>query len=271
MGKVGSRTIFKSLKKLRLGVPIYHAHRLNPESLKYAKLYVKRTFPEIVYLAYEKYFWQHIEDRKLSITISQSPKSERWSIITLVRDPIARNISCFFQTIDRRFLNFYKRVKEGLLTINKLVYTFYEKEDHKLPLNWFDVEIKPLFGIDVFSSTFPKSKGYKIYRSRKADLLVIKLEKLSECANKAFKEFLNIKKVKLISSNIAENKDYSYIYQEFIKNITFPRRYLDMVYDSKLAKHFYSKGEINKFKATWEQLPDKKYNKKYKALRMRRF
>jgi hypothetical protein len=56
-------------------------------------------------------------------------------------------------------------------------------------LNWFDNEPKTVFGIDVFSSSFLLDKGHKIYNGNNSDMLLIKLEKLDECAKEAFNVF----------------------------------------------------------------------------------
>ena len=43
---------------------------------------------------------------------------------------------------------------------------------------WFDVELKPAIGVDVYSSLFPVSDGYATYSNRFARVLVYRFEKL---------------------------------------------------------------------------------------------
>jgi hypothetical protein len=103
----------------------------------------------------------------------------------------------------------------------------------------------------VFSSDFPKSKGYKIYEGDKVDILLIRLENLNQCAREAFKDFLNIDNFTLINTNIGSEKDYAPIYKKFRDAIALPDSYIDEMYNSKYARHFYTEAEINKFRARW--------------------
>lgn len=128
-----------------------------------------------------------------------------------------------------------------------------EKFDHDGPLVFFDREIKGFLGIDVFSSEFTKSKGYKIYEEENADVLVIRLENLDECAHEAFKEFLNIDEFTLIGGNLSSDKAYHAIYRRFLDSIILPDSYVDEMYTSKYARHFYSEKEINMFRAKWRK------------------
>lgn len=108
-----------------------------------------------------------------------------------------------------------------------------------------------MLDIDVFSSEFPKSKGYEIYETKHADLLLLKLENLNNCASDAFKTFLDIDGFTLAKSNIGDNKAYRNIYRRFLESIVLPDSYIDKMYTSKYVRHFYSEKEIEAFKARW--------------------
>jgi hypothetical protein len=156
-----------------------------------------------------------------------------------------------YKAEDKRFIDFHERIIQGALGIDELIVDFFKQLPHEHPLTWFDEEMKSVFDIDVYSSDFPKNKGYKIYKNRQVSLLVLKLEKMSECSARAFEEFLNIKNFKLVNANIAKTKRYAGIYKQFKESIEFPLSYIDKMYNSKFAQHFYTKEELDMFKKKW--------------------
>ena len=135
--------------------------------------------------------------------------------------------------------------------MRKLSDLFFERLNHDTPLVFFDRELKSVFGVDVFASEFPKSEGFKIYKSEKADALVIRLENLNHCFKEAFKKFLNINNFTLENTNIGKAKVYASIYKKFKETIHLPDNYLDKFYNSKYMRHFYTEMEIEGFREKW--------------------
>jgi len=179
----------------------------------------------------------------------------RWKVVTLVRDPVARNISAFMGLLD---LQMHYGLQEKLQVrciesvLAELRQLFLEEySDHDLPLTFFDSEVKSVFGIDVFSTPFPKSKGYTIYEGENADVLLLRLEDLDGCAREAFQEFLEVEGMKITKSNTAAEKDYATVYPRFLRSLKLPNSYLKKMYNSKYATHFYTKEEIRTLEAKW--------------------
>jgi len=250
IGKVGSTTIFKSLKRLE-NISAYHVHCLTKDGIDLAEKVYRDSFHRRRKVA------SHIlESRYLRKQLDKGlGGKKRWKVITLVRDPIARSISSFFinlgLTLDYNYQDKVKFTKVEDI-VEELIELFLESYDgHEKPLTWFDRELKPVFGIDVFSSEFPKSKGYEIYKTKDVDLLLIRLENLNECGCDAIKKFLNITEFNLIESNVASKKDYQDVYSKFLCSLALPSFYIDKIYMSKYVRHFYSEEEIEKFKAKW--------------------
>lgn len=257
MGKVGSKTIRSSLREVNLDRPVFHVHFLTPDR-------VERTEKERQkYLGTEKmgllrHVWQYQYLRKRMESGFDGEK--KWKIITLTREPVGRNIATFFENLrvelsgDRYIIQSDYYGFEGIFTIgdmDKLVQLFFERLYHDRPLVYFDEELKTVFGIDVFASEFPVTKGYKIYQGEQADALLIRLESLNDCARDAFEEFLHIKDFTLINENIGSEKVYAPLYKEMKDAIILPEAYLDRMYTSKYARHFYSEEEIARFRAKW--------------------
>jgi hypothetical protein len=187
---------------------------------------------------------------------------KRWQVITLTREPIGRNIAGFFENLEvtplepkRRYSvksDYYGfEIVLDVENMDRLVDLFFERLNHDTPLTFFDRELKGMFGIDVFASEFPISKGYKIFRGERAEVLLIRLESLSECAGEAFREFLGIADFALINTNVGSEKEYAYLYKRFRDAIVLPQAYVDRMYNAKYTRHFYTTEEISTFVKRW--------------------
>jgi hypothetical protein len=247
MGKVGSSSVYNSLKSLRNDFAIFHTHFLNPERLQthLTKIQQQGRKPE-----------NHlIESKALREAISGNFGDKNWKIITLVREPISRNISAFFQNIETQFPDFVSRYRYGSLKIEEIIDVFLASYPHELPLYWLQQEIEAVFGVDVFAVDFPKADGYVILRrdheEHQVKLLLIRLEDLTDCSAKAFSDFLGLREFTLKRTNEGIGKQYSDAYKEFIKSINFPRDYVEKMYKSRYVQHFYSEHEIEQFRTKW--------------------
>jgi hypothetical protein len=229
MGKVGSKSVTDSLVEHGLH-PVVHIHRMNPSNIKSVRA-------------------EHLKHK-------QKPKNEQiglWlyknicrnerqeaKVITLVREPISRNISAFFENY-QRFTGC--KYKGSNLQTDKLIKLFFSGYVHEVPLTWFNNEIKQTLGIDVYEFKFPKEHGYLEIRDRRLELLVIKTEIPDQSKAAAIAKFLDLEDLQLKRSNIGNQKIYSDAYQEFRKKICLPVSYVDQMVESKYAQHFYSIGE----------------------------
>ena len=260
MGKVASSSVAKSLNAANLGLQIYHTHFLRPEMTeKYEKrrreyLGTKRE-GRLLHIWQYRYLYQRLQHDLKS--------GKRWRVITLIRDPIARNISDFFENMEitptastrqRKFssieYDFDIVVKDNDFT--ELIGLFLEKFPHDYPANFLDYEIEGVFNVDLYESDFPADKGFKIYRGNQADVLLLRVENLTDCFTVALKEFLNIENLTLSNNtNIGSKKAYAETYRLFIESISFSESYIDRIYSTNFIKHFYTSTEINQFKARW--------------------
>ena len=262
MGKVGSSTVVSSLEGSGLGMPVYHVHFLSQRLLvENERQFREQFWPNRIGKCRHLWNYQYLRRQ-----VDRGPTGKRWKIVTLSREPIARNISAFFENLEIEFLNAtsdpekakYKvsstygfEVTITAKDIEALVDLFFEKFDHDTPLVFFDRELNGVFGVDVYADEFPMLKGYKIYEGENADVLLIRLESLNDCATDAFREFLGIEEFRLINRNIGKNKAYAAFYREFKDRIVLPVVYLDKMYGSKYMQQFYSEHEIATFRTKW--------------------
>ena len=255
MGKVGSSSVAAGLRKQ--GYDVYQVHVLTQEWIKRVdKQYIKASKDHNNSIVEEhllaSMYLRHELDR-VRWRFGDKPK-----VITLIRDPVARNISSFFQAFDIYFSEesvSYKRQNMGEDDLlNAMIGLFLDHfQGHDTPLNWYDVHFNPVFNVDVFATAFPAENGYKIYNGHNAEVLLIRLEDLRNVALPAFREFLGIEYFELEDVNVGSEKDYASIYGRFRKKIRLPKKYLDHMYESKYAKHFYTNSELKKFRARWAE------------------
>jgi len=249
IGKTGTRTVYESLESLKLDAPAYHIHRLSEKGIKIAE-----TKKYIINDPTPKSDKRILASKYLRRKILQGPQSKKWRVITLVREPVARNISAFFQEIDLWAPGMLERYERGENIIDSLIDAFFSAYDHELILNWLDIELKYVFGIDVFAHSFPIQQGYEIYQNKLSSILLIRLEDLNACAEEAFKAFLGLERFSLVISNLSKEKEYRGLYKGFTNRIKFPHGYLDHMYSSKFARHFYSNHEIDQFRCKWQNI-----------------
>jgi glycosyltransferase involved in cell wall biosynthesis/Tfp pilus assembly protein PilF len=243
MGKVGSTSVYESLKALNLDSPIYHVHYLTESG-------IKRIGNKNVDSRKPRHLNESMQLRRL---IDNRNKYNYWKIISFVRDPIARNISAFFQNISHWYPEIYSDAIPISTKIKNLVNIFLNNYPHEIPIEWFDEELKQVFSIDIFENDFPKDKGFKTYRCDKNELLLIRVEDLDKCATAALNTFLNINDFKLLKDNLAENKRYFEFYKLFKSQINLPEGMVEKIYNSKYAKHFYTPTELSSFISKWKR------------------
>jgi len=251
MGKVGSSTVKHSLNELGRAMNLYHVHALTQERLDW----LQGTYRNVSRVRGRAVVHDHLVEGIYLRKKLDRGTQQRWKVITLIRDPIARNISTFFQSLDIFFPEWVKErnnAQDDLVDhVDEMIELFLSKVDHKLPLVWFDKYLKPVFDIDVYEQKFPVSKGYAIYANEHAELLLMKLEDLDHSAPTAFKEFLDIEDFELKKANISGDKVYSQAYSKFKGLIKLSDSYIDETYSSQFARHFYTQDEIEQLRAKW--------------------
>ena len=245
MGRVGSRSIVASLDHYYPSDHVVHGHYLS----SFEKL-EKRVKAD---LADTTNFMSDLKmvDERVRKAMREMPQNQRLKIISLVRDPVARNVSTFFFALSEFVPGWEAMISNDMLTPDDLHAIFVSKRTYVLSaFNWFDEQIKPVFGIDVYSTPFPKEKGYKIHSASNVDLLLLRLENLDQCAKIAFREFLDIEDFELTKVNVGEERTAGDLYRLF-KTKPLPQEYVQWTYQTKLARHFYTEAELDAFTKRW--------------------
>jgi hypothetical protein len=246
IGKVGSSTVYVSLKNAKLGVPVIHCHFLSKSNIKEIEQYYLSVQPADL--------WLINRTKKISNFVYHNYKKYRWKIITLIREPVAREVSDFFQNLKRDFPDFKislddENVNSAMdILINRLK-DFDEYTDYTN--TWFDLEMNDLFDFDIYEHKFDKQRGYQIYDAKNADILAIRLENLSTCFQQAIKTFLKTAVANRFDANLGTQKDYDPLYRAVKSRIKIPRQVLNKIYTSRYTRTFYTEDEISQFTEQW--------------------
>lgn len=229
LGKVGSSTLYYELKKVSPWNNIFHAHFLSDEWLKDRLLGTS--------------FYEHnIKAARQVFKYFDTYPSHKKYIISLVREPVSRQISNFMQ-------NPHEVVEGDLLSYSatSLKTAYLDKLSYDYTFNWFDSEFFNYTGFDVFAQPFDKDKGYSIYEHEDYRILIIKLEQLNTCYHDAMKAFLGLDLKLEANANQSSNKSISHIYKELKQLLKFERQELEQLYTHKYVTHFYTDDEIQQF------------------------
>ena len=265
MGKVGSSSIRNSLFRCQhpntrlvlMSHEYFPVRNRDPDRITIEPEYQDMLLREI---AHEQQIYQQFSLRKrLGRRFREKFYAERIynsyirsqrpvRAITLVREPIANNISMFFQLLGRYI---GKDAERQDYDIDELIDIFVANYMHSRPLTWLDAEIKTNFGIDVYQSPFPVNQGYTIITQGRISLLVLRCELDDRTKAQAIADFLDIDDFKIIRSNVASEKSYARQYAEFKQRIRIPTALLDQMYNSRFSRHFYSMKEREELRARW--------------------
>jgi hypothetical protein len=248
-GKVGSMSVMASLKnrfkKLGISTEVHHTHRLEKidEQIEFVKAARNAPSNTIAKL---------IESKELRRKIDSHPE-QAWNVLTLVRDPVAQRVSALFQLIHEYIPDWQERLKQGQLTLLDLENMLFERDEFEIQRldNWFDEQMKPVWGVDVYQLPFDCDLGYHIYRPNpKVNLMIIRLEDLDKVAKQAFSEFIGIQNFSVVHTNTSEEKPYRELYHQF-KSLPLPPQYVEAAYETRYAQHFYSSKELQTFRNKW--------------------
>lgn len=238
MAKVGSSSIFESLETQFSNV--YHIHRLYPPHIqKIIDFYnnKKTRVPTGVFTwkpLYDKYI---LEDRAVKI-------------ITPVREPVSRNMSAFFHNFK---LNTGQIPEENDKSINELVSSFKKNYNHNVPLTWFDDEFEKALGFSIYDYPFKHDEGYVTIKKNNLDVLVFTIELSEIIKNRIIGDFLGVDDFEILHSNVGFSKAYGDLYKEFLKGVSYEDEYIDKMYDSKYAQHFYSLENLQELRLKWQR------------------
>jgi len=229
MGKVGSTSVYKSLKK-RLKNPVFHLHYLSDKGLE--KAVEMRLSSKL-----KSYSYHLILSEELKKTGCDLSKLK---YITIIREPISRQLSSFFQNVGKLGSDLegkdlrvdYENALEYLMSTMS-----FSDEAERV---WFNREVRDIIGIDVYGEEFDIIKGYEVYRSNSGGrLLLMRMEDMDKVFCDAIYKFLGQQKVLLRRYNEGSAKIYNKAYERLKKNVKFSAKEIDMLINTIFFTKFY--------------------------------
>jgi len=163
------------------------------------------------------------ELRQLREELANKPAG--WRAVTLIGDPVARNVNAFLATCNQFIPKLDARVAEDDVTADELHQVLIHIFDSSIPGRWFDDVFKPLFGVDVFATPFNPDEGEIALRCGEGEVRV----------------------VRRIESKGGGSGELEKVF--FSKAL--PVSYLSAMYSTKYASHFFTRSELRALHRQW--------------------
>jgi len=220
-GKVGSVSFVNAIDGLS-NVTCLHVHRINREHIRSRRMIAKSKG------------WRYEAGDENGFALY--PYLNRFSSIKMIcpiREPISANASAFFQNITRmKTVDFY-----NLSDINKEKY-FIEHWTHLDADEWFDKELKSIAGIDVYASSFDVHAGYKVFKNKNFECLVLYHDLPDEVKSEITSNFLG-KEVRIRHEHSSADKAYASDYKKVLKEVLEDEEYCRNMRSQRYYQHFY--------------------------------
>src|SRR4051812_4625805 len=145
----------------------------------------------------------------------------RWDVVCGVRDPVARAASALFQIGGD-----WERATDDERAVEVLTRSLVDLFDAgRAGLDWFDEQLAPATGVDVYAKPFDAHEGWRIDERERFRVLMIRFEDLAWVAGPALASFLSLPSVPQVSHrNEGDSKSYADVYDRFKRTARLPAR-----------------------------------------------
>lgn len=244
-GKSGSTSIFESLSKM--GNSAIHVHTTN----YFLRHVVRKPRPPYANFSIMDY-----------VNFEMSKSNHNPLLIDVIRDPLSRIISAFFQNLHihykpicrwhRMDLNFQEFIEFFTLQPKFLIRYFNNHFVLKLE-NYVGCEEWLGDGLDIYSLNFDKNKPFQQIDHNDKTFLLLKFTEINNWSVH-FRD-LGFSNFELVSANESQKKTYGNLYNEFKKQYQIPDILLEIIYDfifSNRLNLLYTRKEIGDMKSKWQ-------------------
>jgi hypothetical protein len=230
-GKVGSSSVYYTLKKESTH-QVFHIHN-------FSKAGIEKSIRDHIH--------SNRKSKPLHLIVSKILRKKlktytgKLFIISIIREPISREISSFFQNSDQyKDILENKKLEIDIDVAQKILKEKFETNICNELQEWFDLEIKGNFGIDVFAEKFDYEKKYVISNNNNNHLLLLKMEDLDAVFPIAIKNLLNLgAPLQLQKANVGDDKHYASTYKNIKKNIKLDDKTINQIVNSSFFQNFY--------------------------------
>lgn len=239
IGKVGSSSVYDSIRSaFPNSNAVFHIHSLNPLRIEEQKRYYRQSERASIPL-------------HLIISESISHELEAFKgnvyVITLIREPISRELSSVYQD----YFNFSTDKNIASELMRKVSEDKVLELTKRLPEEtWFDSEIKSVFGFDVLNDPFLVNKAFGIWSNGNVKLALLRMENLNQIFSRAMSELFGVDKFVLLHSNDSADKFYSDSYKRDSRAFKLTEDQLNAILSKPFYAKFYS-DKIDEVRCKW--------------------
>lgn len=185
--------------------------------------------------------------------IREMIKNVSGKVISIVREPIARQISLLWQYWGITGKDYFYLARENFNSLESIENRFYAIPNGEDEFEWYLGEFREILGINVYDYPFDREKGYSMIEKDGISLLLLKMEKLDDL-ERVIGDFIGAGEFKLIRANTAGGKKYKYAYENYLENVKIPFHFYEHYYsDNQYMDHFYSEEEKMGFYQKWKE------------------
>lgn len=254
MGKVGSTSVHGALLDAELDNPVYKVHFLSDQGIAHGEKFHLETL---------KNPWEEMPHTQTTRTVREAMAADpglKLDVVTLVREPVRREVSEFFQYLQALHPELLD--EDGLLKTERAArvlqarFMFF-KEATNYTCRWFDMEIKALFGLDVFAFPFDHDRGYTLIEQGNVRLLILRLEDLDQTLNPGLRELVGPGyrdwqgRGGKDRANVGSRKQSGDQYKQLVANFRLRPSVAEKIYGTRYARHFYTASERQAFLEAW--------------------
>ncbi|ACV06880.1 hypothetical protein I6I18_07120 [Kytococcus sedentarius] len=232
-GKVGSKAMVAALSgQVGPKDTIFHTHRMNPR-------YMAGIDEEMEGLA---------PRRTVYTTKALGPKvleelDKPVVMLSVVRDPMAKNLSDFFQNTERYTSDHRPLTDFSLSRAEELAEVFVSDFDHEVTVGWVDREVNDFMGVDVYAGEFDREQGYQVAGEGNRRVAIARHDMLDRAFPGMTRDLLGQPIAMGGRVNDSSNKGYGALYARVRELVTLPEQRLREIYDSPFARHFFTEEE----------------------------
>lgn len=221
MGKVASTAIAQSLRAA--GLPAYDIHSLAPQRIM-VRMEEEFSNPE------RRTVPNHVIN---SIKVHNDiARFKRNRVISLIREPVMRNISAVFQNLPSRLADDFDEIVARL-----------QRYQPNIPDFWFEKDFIPTIGIDVLSGDVDATSDHFKFSNDRFDVLILKMDASDARKSAIVSDFVG-EDVHVIRQNEAQDKWYSDSYAKIGKSLDLMgSNYLETCFSLRYFRKFFSDEE----------------------------
>ena len=228
MGKVGSYSAYRSIKRLRR-YRIFHTHHFVRSQLRE---HLRHAKPQ-----------GHVIDSLHYLNACQ--EHDHTKIIINIREPMSRNVSAFFENL------VHSGVDEQVANrtdIDEIIEAFLDRYPHYVPERWFRDHLEEPFGIDLMRVATPEQRHYVFDR---VEVLIIRAEDGDARQLELMREFLDAPDLEMVRMNDSTAKSYAELNRRFKLAFVPSPAMLDRLFSADFFRAFYTPEEQTSIRAYW--------------------